>query len=113
MPGANLNDEGKRIPGVTTGQNSIVISLGAYAVGDSLGGLIEFVVHSPGGKAKIKTQALATYEAINSIGKVSIHDIDQDFQATGGKLYLYAVMGEIKTYPAVTNISMSILCLLN
>lgn len=152
-------DEGQRIPGVTTEQESIVITLGAYAVGDSLGGLIEFQVATPGGggrltdfyledvgnqsaamtlyffdkkptvvadnaaweasmtladiKAKIKTQALATYEIISSIGKVSIHDIAQDFQVSGRKLYLYAVMGEIKTYPAATNISMSIMCLLN
>ena len=154
-----LNDNTKRRPGVTTEQESIVISLGAYAVGDTLGGLIEFDVHSAGGggrltdfyledvgnqsasmtlyfydqkptviadnvaweaaqvladiQAKIKTQALATYEIINSIGKVHIEGIAQDFEASEGKLYLYAVMGQIKTYPATTNISMSIGCLLN
>ena len=157
---SNLNDNTRRLPGVTTGESSIVVSLGAYAALDSLGGLIEFDVHRVGGggrltdfyledvgnqsaamtlyffdkepsftvadnepwrasltiadiQAKIKTQALATYEVLNSIGKVSIHNIDQNFESTNGKLYLIADMGGIITYPAITNISMSIIALLN
>ena len=156
---SNLNDNTRRLLGVTTGQTSIVISTGAYAAGDSLGGLIEFDVRRAGGggrltdfyledvgnqsaamtlyffdkkptviadnaavlsglaladiQANILTKALVTYEVMNSIGKVHLSHIEQDFESTSGKLYLYAVMDGIITYPAATNISMSIIALLN
>ncbi len=155
----NIKDNTRRIDGVTTEQTSIVISTGAYAAGDSLGGLLEFDVHSAGGggritdfyledeheqdaaitlyffdkkptviadnaavlaglsladkKAIIKIQALATYVDLTGVSKASIHNIDQDFEAISGKIYAYAVIGEIKTYNAATDITASLTALLN
>ncbi len=64
-------------------------------------------------KAIIKIQTLSTYVDLDGVSKALIHDIDQDFEATSGKLYAYAAIGEIKTYNAVTDITASIIALLN
>ena len=64
-------------------------------------------------KAIIKIQDLDTYVDLTGVSKASIHDIDQDFPASEGKLYMYAVIGEVKTYNAATDITRSIMALIN
>lgn len=161
MCGNNVNDNTRRLDGVTTGQTSIVIDTNEHVAGDSLGGLIEFDVHRAGGggritdfyledeheqeaaitlyffdkkptviadnvavlaglsladkKAIIKIQSLSTYVDLTGVSKASLHgnDIEQNFEAINGKLYMYAVIGETKTYNAATDITMSLIALLN
>jgi hypothetical protein len=64
-------------------------------------------------KALIKIETLGSYVDLSGVKKAFNHDIDQDFKSSDNILYMYAVIGEIKTYNATTDITMSIIALLN
>jgi hypothetical protein len=159
MPPGTFNDCTQKIAGHTTGETTLVISTAAYVIGDAVGGLIEFDVHSAGGGGritdfylvdednqsepytlyffdkkptvvadadpweanmtaadigkKIKTQALATYETINSIDQAHIEGIDQDFEASEGKLYLYMIPSATPDYTDTDKLKAWVTVLLN
>jgi hypothetical protein len=57
--------------------------------------------------------AAGNYTTINSLGWAHIPNVDQDFEASNGKLYMYFVPTATPDYAATTDITISATMLLN
>jgi hypothetical protein len=151
----------KRINAVTTTETSVVVSIAAYTALDTVGGLLEFAVHSGGGGGRItdiyltdaadqsepytiyifdekptvvadadafaatlvigdidkliaiESIAIGDYNSINSLGHAHIANLDINFEAPVGILYMYFVAVATPDYAATTDIKISATVLLN
>lgn len=76
MPSININDLHERIAGVTDGETSIVVTVGAYSANDVVGGLIVFDVHSAGGGGVVTDIYLT--DAANQTEPYTFHIFDAE-----------------------------------